>query len=331
MIEKVLENIYRIELPLPDNPLKTLNSYLIKGAEKNLLIDTGFNRQECYNVLISALNELNVSLEKIDIFVTHLHADHSGLVPKLIRKNTIVYSSKADGTIINKCNTEEYWHEMESKYYLHGLPARNENAKTRTHPGWKFRAKEDISFTYVNDGDVLNVGEYSLRLIHTPGHTPGHMCLYDEKKQILFSGDHILGDITPVITIDFNHKSPLTEYLKSLNLVKQLPIKHIFTAHRRRIADPYKRIAELEEHHKKRLEQVINILKDGAKNAFDTAGEMTWKISAKNWDEFPIQQQWFATGEAMAHLLYLWENNILNRKIIDGKYIFELVGRGNNI
>lgn len=331
MKEKVLNNIYRIELPLPNNPLKTLNSYLIKGEEKNLLIDTGFNRQECYNVLISALDELNVGLDQIDIFVTHLHADHSGLVPKLIRKKTIVYCSEADGTIINRCNTDEYWHEMESIYCLHGFPDRNENAKTRTHPGWVFRSKEDIAFTYVNDGDVLNVGEYSFKLIHTPGHTPGHMCLYDEKKQVLFSGDHILGDITPVITIDLNHKSPLTKYLRSLKLIKQLPIKHIFTAHRRKISDPYKRISELEEHHMRRLEQVISILKGGAKNAYETAAEMTWKISAKNWEAFPIQQQWFATGEAMAHLLYLWENKILNRKIIDGKYIFELAERRNSI
>ncbi len=324
MVEEVLKNIYHIELPLPDNPLKTLNSYLIKGDKRNLLIDTGFNRQECYDALMSALNKIDVSLGKTDIFVTHLHADHSGLVPKLIRENTLVYCSEADGTIINKCNTDEYWHEMEAKYYLHGLPKRDESSETRSHPGWVFRPKKDITFTYVNNGDLINIGEYSLRMIHTPGHTPGHMCLFDEEKQILFSGDHILGDITPVISIDLNHRSPLTEYLKSLELIKGLPIKHIFTAHRRKIVDPYKRIEQLEDHHRKRLDQVVQILKGGAKNAYDTAGEMTWKISARNWDEFPMQQKWFATGEAMAHLIYLWENKILNRKVIDGKYIFEL-------
>jgi glyoxylase-like metal-dependent hydrolase (beta-lactamase superfamily II) len=324
VVENVLENIYRIEIPLPDNPLKTLNSYLILGKDRNLLIDTGFNRQECLDVLKHSLRELDVDLEHTDIFVTHLHADHSGLVPRLVRKNTAVYCSESDAKIINLSNAEKYWHDMESKFKQHGLNVAGEDSNTRTHPGWIFRPGTDINFTYVNDGDVIDVGEYSFKTIHTPGHTPGHMCLYDEEKEILFSGDHILGDITPVITIELNHENPLTQYLKSLKVIKSLPIKHIFTAHRRRIHDAYKRIEELEDHHSRRLDQVIGILESGPKNAYETAQEMTWKISCKSWSEFPPQQKWFATGEAMAHLLHLWEKKMLARDLVDGVYTFSL-------
>lgn len=324
MIENILEDIFRIVLPLPDNPLKTLNSYLIRGDERNLLIDTGFNRQECYDALIYAFEQLDVDLDKTDIFVTHMHADHSGLVPKIIRENTTVYCSEVDGRLINMCNTDEYWRVLESKFYVHGLPDRNENSENRSHPGWIFRPKDDIEFTYIKDGDKIQVGKYSFEAVHTPGHTPGHMCLYDREKQLLFSGDHILGDITPVITIDLNHTSPLTLYLQSLKMIKDMPIKHIFTAHRRKVDNAYKRIEELEHHHRKRLDQVLNILKSGPKNAYETAAEMTWKITAKNWDDFPVQQKWFATGEAMAHLLYLWEKNALKRKSINHNYVFEL-------
>jgi glyoxylase-like metal-dependent hydrolase (beta-lactamase superfamily II) len=76
MTEKIIENIYRIFVPLPKNPLKNLNAYLIKG-EKNLLIDTGFNMPECRRALMEGLSELDAEPGKTDIFLTHLHSDHS--------------------------------------------------------------------------------------------------------------------------------------------------------------------------------------------------------------------------------------------------------------
>ena len=86
--------IYRIFVPLPENPLKALNSYLIKTENRNLLIDTGFNRPECYEALATSLKDLNVDMEKTDIFLTHLHSDHTGLVNKIAHKNSKIYIGK---------------------------------------------------------------------------------------------------------------------------------------------------------------------------------------------------------------------------------------------
>ena len=80
MTEMMLPNLYRIEIPLPKNPLKALNSYLIKGDGRFLIIDTGMNREECQNAMFTALEELKVDLKKTDFFITHIHADHLGLV-----------------------------------------------------------------------------------------------------------------------------------------------------------------------------------------------------------------------------------------------------------
>ena len=63
MIEQMLPNLYRIEIPLPKNPLKALNSYLIKGDGRFLIIDTGMNREECRNAMFTALAELKVDLK----------------------------------------------------------------------------------------------------------------------------------------------------------------------------------------------------------------------------------------------------------------------------
>jgi glyoxylase-like metal-dependent hydrolase (beta-lactamase superfamily II) len=80
MIEKVLTNLYKIEIPLPKNPLKNLNSYVIKGAERNLIIDTGWNQEECMNAMQAGLKKLGVDIKNTDFFITHLHADHLGLI-----------------------------------------------------------------------------------------------------------------------------------------------------------------------------------------------------------------------------------------------------------
>ncbi|MBP1707530.1 MAG: beta-lactamase domain protein [Chloroflexi bacterium] len=69
MTEMMLPNLYRIEIPLPKNPLKALNSYLIKGDGRFLIIDTGMNREECQNAMFTALEELKVDLKKTDFIL----------------------------------------------------------------------------------------------------------------------------------------------------------------------------------------------------------------------------------------------------------------------
>ena len=80
MPEEIFPGLYRLKIPLPESPLKFLNSYIIKGPDKNLLIDTGLNRKECLEAMQDGLAKLKVDLKKTDIFITHLHADHFGLV-----------------------------------------------------------------------------------------------------------------------------------------------------------------------------------------------------------------------------------------------------------
>ena len=76
MVTQVAPNLYRIPVPLPGNPLRNLNAYLIRG-DRNLLVDTGFRQEECRTALKAGLAELGVDMADTDIFLTHLHSDHS--------------------------------------------------------------------------------------------------------------------------------------------------------------------------------------------------------------------------------------------------------------
>jgi len=319
MAEQVAKNIYRIIIPLPDNPLKSLNSYFIKSETgRSLLIDTGFNRPECSSVIEAELKALGVKMEETDLFITHLHSDHCGLLATLRDKGSKVYTGEIDGYLINYETQQQYWDELDDLFVHYGFPKAKFGRNTDIHPGRKFSNEEIIDFIYLTEDDILSVGEYHFRPVLTPGHTPGHMCLYDEEKKLLISGDHILGDITPNICIELSMENPLKLYLESLDKVAKLDVETILTAHRRPVPNMMDRINELKKHHDRRLAEVVRYLDDEWTTAYKMAQLMTWKIRCKNWDDFPEPQKWFATGEAVAHLQYLADKGLAERQEIDG-------------
>ena len=98
--DEIISNLYRIEVPLPDSPLKAINSYVVKGPDTSLVIDTGMRRPECESVLRAGLDELDVDLSRTDFFITHLHADHMGLVGELASASSKVYFNRPDGELL---------------------------------------------------------------------------------------------------------------------------------------------------------------------------------------------------------------------------------------
>jgi len=173
---------------------------------------------------------------------------------------------------------------------------------------------------------VLNYGGYELKVVATPGHTPGHMCLYDEKKKILFCGDHILGTITPNICIEISSDNPLKDYIESLKKIDKLDVEVLLTAHGTPVENMHERIAELLKHHEDRLAEVEFILGDQWKTSYECARDMTWEIECRNWEEFPAPQKWFATGEAISHLQYLYSQGRVIREEKDGVYYYKKQG-----
>lgn len=319
MLEKVVENIYKVVVPLPGNPLKELNSYIITG-EKNLLIDTGFNKPECEKALRDAFDELGI--DHVDLFLTHFHADHCGLVGKFASENSTIYMSSIDGELMNRGATSEYWAELDDLFTLYGMPRMGLGRNTEVHPGNEYSDGSQFELTLLEEGDVLEYGGYKLQVVLTPGHTPGHACLYDAADKILFCGDHILFNITPNICIEIGHENPLHDYFESLIKVEELDVDVLLTAHRAPVNDMHGRIKELYLHHKERLEEIDVILTDQWQTSYDIAGQMHWSIRAKSWEDFPPQQKWFATGEAIAHLQYLHYTDRIEKGEFDGVFYY---------
>ena len=306
MLEGILPGLYRIEVPLPGSPLRATNSYVIKGAERSLVVDTGWNREDCLAALVSGLEECGVDPRQADFFVTHMHADHSGLVSTLACEGSRVYFGWADAQVM-KSTTPEHWQEQMASALEHGFPREDLEKAIGAHPGRRYSTDPSSDLCTLKDSDKISVGQYSFECVETPGHTEGHICLYEPGKKILICGDHILVDITPNITLSSQERNPLNEYLMSLDKVYDLDVEVVLPGHRSVFRNHRERIRQLKEHHRARLNEVTSILQNGRQSAFKIASQMSWDINCGDWELFPPAQKLFAFGEALAHLKYLEE------------------------
>jgi glyoxylase-like metal-dependent hydrolase (beta-lactamase superfamily II) len=302
-VRELFPNLFQLEIPLPDSPLKGLNSYIVKAPDRNLIVDTGFNREECYKAMIEGLTHLGVDLHRTDFFITHLHADHLGLIDRLLKPGRTFYLGLTESYSLQSWE----WEPLVLHAILNGFPEDQARLSMTRHPGFRFGPKQLPEITSLKDGDPLSIGDFQFQCVETPGHTAGHTCLYEASKKIFLSGDQLLADITPNIQCWSNLENPLGNYIKSLERVSELSVDSVLPGHRRLIQDHRRRIGELKLHHEQRASEILTLLKAGPMNAFQIAAEMTWDIACDSWDEFPMAQKWFALGETIAHLRYLEE------------------------
>ena len=320
MHEEIRPNLYRLQIPLPDNPLKYVNSYVIKGNGRCLIVDTGLNRDECYQAMMDGLTELNVDLAKARFFITHLHADHFGLVSRLATDPGQVYFSRPETEIIESWSG---WEPMIEYAARNGFPEDQLREALNAHPGFKYSSKWVPDMRIIEDGETIEMGDFAFTCVWTPGHSTGHICLYEKNLKILLAGDHILGDITPNIQCWSDGDNNLRDYMKSLDKVAKLDVDLVLPGHRSLIPDMHGRIEELRVHHQKRLNEIKMILEDSPRTAFETAAAMKWDLNG-GWPDFPLAQKWFATAEATAHLRYLEDEGSIRRDESTGRIVYGL-------
>ena len=160
-------------------------------------------------------------------------------------------------------------------------------------------------------GELLALPGRRLRAIWTPGHTPGHVCLHLEEdhparlpgRGRLFSGDHLLPEITPHIGLyedpeDTTVTDPLGDYLDSLERVGRLAPAEVLPAHQHPFPDAAARVRELLTHHESRLTDLLVLLAEPL-TPWQLAERMEWN---RPWAEIPYGSRTIAVSEAEAHL-----------------------------
>ncbi|MDR2909078.1 MAG: MBL fold metallo-hydrolase [Oscillospiraceae bacterium] len=317
MPTQLRQDIYVIKVPLPNNPLRDLNSYYIRGKERDLLIDTGFNLDACYDALTTGLRELGADMARTDLMLTHFHSDHCGLYDRVSRPGTRVFMGEKDLALHRLAPTGGLWSQAAGLSLGFSPAELRENMSA--NPAVTAVPEHKTEILPLLGGDILEVGDYALQAVHTPGHTPGHICLYDAERETLFCGDSILYDITPVISIWPDRPGALASYLSTLQKMRTLRVKYAYAAHRQPCGNLGERAEQLLEHHYKRLDDVSAVLvRHAGGSCYELASFMKWQIRAASWAEFPVSQRWFATAEAASHLEYLWQQGKAGRELDGG-------------
>lgn len=314
MTLNIAENIWVFPIALPGNPLKWLNCYVIKDREggRDLIIDGGFNQPACLSDLLSGMEELGLRPENTDVFFTHAHADHTGNAAALRKMGCRLMMGRIDYEYMRSAPWERgLRHKGEE-----GVPEKMlQEINSKSAGDWLMSAPFEAAL--LEEGDCLKYGGHKLRCILTPGHTPGHLCLYDKEHRLMFSGDHVLFDITPNIAAADFEDDILGSYMDSLLKIQLYPVELTLPAHRTTGEISFsRRVDELYRHHLERLSEAERIVSENPGiSCYDLAGHMSWAIRADSWENFPVGQKWFATGEALAHLIYLVRRGRVERRI----------------
>jgi glyoxylase-like metal-dependent hydrolase (beta-lactamase superfamily II) len=133
----------------------------------------------------------------------------------------------------------------------------------------------------------------------TPGHTPGHVCLFLPDEKLMFSGDHILQKITPNIGFHpYSGPDPLGDYLQSLRATLALGATRLLPSHGPVVEDPETRIHELLQHHDRRLQSCLEALGSTPQTAY----AVSLQVFGASLDHFG---RWMAMGETLSHLEHL--------------------------
>lgn len=295
----VAPGVRRIEIPLPIPALKIVNVYLVEGDDRSL-VDAGIHTPEAEAALREGLAAAGVKTSEIArVFVTHLHPDHYGMAGTLEREGASVVMHRPEAQ-----RAREVWHHEGALidatfrwFDLHGMPGEVNEGMRRAWKELRSRVDRPRVVSLVDDAATFDLGGRNVRVTWTPGHTDFHAVLFDEDTGTLFSGDHVLPRISSNVGLySFSRDDPLGDFLTSLKRVRELPVRRVLPAHGEPFDDLGARVDELVEHHRLRLETVLELAT--GTTAYAIAMKLFPRLRSPN-------EERFALAETLAHLRHL--------------------------
>ncbi|GAA3765056.1 hypothetical protein GCM10022240_16570 [Microbacterium kribbense] len=291
-LEQVRSDVWAVALPMPSGQHIGFSlAYLLRDADGGIhVIDTGWDTDENWRVLADAVRAVGGQPEQIaSVTVTHMHPDHLGMVNRLRAASGATVTLHAADAAAIAAGEPARWTEPALSRHLDewGVPEgrRAEIYRLRdAQPAPMFVAAD----TTVGDGDVLEVPGFSLRVMSTPGHTAGSICLRDDARAILFTGDHILPTMHAGLGLGGpTATNPLADYLRSLRAVAAFDDHEALPGHGYRFTGLAARARRHERHHARRAAEVAAVLAaDPNASPWKIAAQLTWTAGWSNMTGF---------------------------------------------
>lgn len=306
-VEQLRPDLWSIPVPIPHNPLRYVSAYAFALDGGGLgLLDTGWESAEGWSALTEGLAAIGGGVADVrGVVVTHLHFDHLGLAARVREASGAwVAMHPADADAVRRMSTADARALVEEEVaFLVALGAPREDAEAdvggaENAAGFSRMAVAD---RLLEDGDRAAFPGWSMRAVHTPGHTPGHLCFAEERTGLFFSGDHVLPRISPnVSSTTRGLTDPLRAFLDSLQGVRNLPATEVLPAHEWRFRGLADRVDALTAHHERRLAELLDAIRaHPGSTPWDLAAHLTW---SRPWEQYERRMRIFAVTETDAHL-----------------------------
>ena len=302
------EGIHRIEVPTPF-AVGRVNVYLLED-EPLTLVDTGPNSGKSLDELERALAEHGRRVEDLGLIViTHQHMDHLGLLEILARRSGAdvaaldVLAPYLENFSASATADDEFSMEVMRR---HGVPG--ELATALQMVGGAFRAFGSSGQVTVplRQGTELTLRDRTLTALHRPGHSPSDTVFWDEERQVLIAGDHLLSRISsnPLISRPLGAPTAgataaerphaLVDYMASLRQTREMPARLVLGGHGPPMSDHSALIDERFRMSQRRAAKILRLLGDGPKTAYDVAIQM--------WGNVAVTQAFLTISEVLGHL-----------------------------
>jgi len=321
---EVTSGIYWIKLPIGtvDSTLEHVNIYLVGGEQGYLLVDAGWNTKESFDALQNNLAEIGADIKDISqILVTHVHPDHYGMAGRIRQLSgaKLTLHEVEKGFIVPRyMEIDELLRQTAEWLAINGVPPDETGDIRNATIGLKdfvFPAMPDIT---LHGGETISTGTFTFQVLWTPGHSSGHICLYEPEKKVLLAGDHILPTITPNISLHPQSvDNPLGSYLDSLNVIKQLEVEIVLPGHDGPFTGLVPRIEQIIRHHEQRNREILAAINGEPKTAYQISGYVTWGTNA-TWHDLPLFHKRMAIFETLAHLELMTVNGQVNKNARNG-------------
>ncbi len=345
-MEEIVSGLHRLRTPMTSKALPWVMPYVFEGRDGVSLFDSGYGTPEAIQALTEQLEELGYAPSDVRrLIVSHAHPDHLGMASWLKEQSPdyelVMFERETDFGPMRSARHGEEWMRRSNEWVVkHGVApeeVENSNGHGRSHGhgrgrraegeskhdetaaeatmrrSWSMQAPEvDVK---LKEGEVLEFDGFVLQAVWTPGHTPGHLCMYERNHKFMFTGDHILSRITPNVSVssedEQSGRSPLAEFRASLAKCAEFDVALALPAHEDTIEDLPKRCDELLRHHDVRMEEVLEgIGDDGPATANDISSKVTWN---KPYDTFDVFKKRSALGETLSHLQLLADDGRVRR------------------
>ena len=332
-VTEVAPGVLRVQLPLQMPGLGHVNCYVLEDERGFALVDPGMPGPQAWKALEARLAAAGAPLRRVHtVVVTHSHIDHFGASGRI--------RTKTGATVVTHRSFRTWWDPSDADD-VEGLEPLPEVPKGRPwdqstpwggkHPAPPLKVRLKYKFLRplmrrwfatpspsrrLADAETITLGQREWVAVHTPGHTPDHLCLLDPANGVLLSGDHILPTITPHISGLDAGPDPLSSFFDSLERMHQLDgVTTVLPAHGHPFADLDGRADDIRRHHEERLETL--------RRAAGELGEATVEelshhlFRPRSWGPM-------AESETYAHLEHLRLAGQATRRDDDGRLLYRL-------